>query len=142
MENFFAKIWIILPKLIEGTNQTLRFKCVLSNYVSSNYRSFDVRDWYKIPTGPTNLFDVDHFSSYRSSNYMSPTVGILTSVMIAMDYFFRCQKSTVNLENNKRLCQGIFFSLLRNWICLLQNYFWSYVYLKDIHRTLKEIGKI
>ena len=26
-----------------------------------------------------------------------------------MDCFFRCQKSTFNLENNKRICQGNFF---------------------------------
>ena len=32
-----------------------------------------------------------------------------------------------------------FFSLLRNWICLLQNYFSSYAYLKDICITLKRI---
>ena len=28
-------------------------------------------------------------------------LGILTLVLIAMNYFFRCQKSTFNLENNK-----------------------------------------
>ena len=30
----------------------------------------------------------------------------------------------------------------RNWIYLLQNYFLSYVYLKDIYKTLEGIGKI
>ena len=35
-----------------------------------------------------------------------------------------------------------FFCLPRNWICLLQNYFSSYVHLKDIYKTLKGIGKI
>ena len=27
-----------------------------------------------------------------------------------MDYFFRCQKSTFNLENNKCICQGNIFA--------------------------------
>ena len=36
---------------------------------------------------------------------------ILTSVLIAIDYFFRCQRSTVNLENKKYICQGMFFCL-------------------------------
>ena len=35
-----------------------------------------------------------------------------------------------------------FFCLPRNWIYLLQGYFSSYVYLSDIHKTLKGIGKI
>ena len=34
------------------------------------------------------------------------------------------------------------FCLPCNWIYLIQNPFLSYVYLKDIHKTLKEIGKI
>ena len=57
-----------------------------------------------------------------------------------MDYFFRCQKSTLNLENNKCICQGIFFvyhvtgSTYKRII--LQ------VYLEDIYKTLKGIGKI
>ena len=34
------------------------------------------------------------------------------------------------------------FCLPRNWIYLLQNYFWSYVYLKAIYKTLKRIRKI
>ena len=29
-----------------------------------------------------------------------------------------------------------------NWICLLQNYFSSYVYLRDIYKTLKGIAII
>ena len=37
-------------------------------------------------------------------------VGILTTVFIAMDYFFGCQKSIFNLENNKGICQGSFFA--------------------------------
>ena len=36
-------------------------------------------------------------------------LGILTSVLLAMVQFFRCQKSVFNLENNKLLCQGNFF---------------------------------
>ena len=35
-----------------------------------------------------------------------------------------------------------FFCLQRNWIKLLQNYFLSYVYLKNIYKALKGIGKI
>ena len=30
----------------------------------------------------------------------------------------------------------------RNWVYLLQKYFWSSVYLKDVYKTLKGIGKI
>ena len=33
----------------------------------------------------------------------------LTLVLIAMDYFFRRQKSTFNLENNKCIYEGNFF---------------------------------
>ena len=33
------------------------------------------------------------------------------------------------------------FYLPRNWIYLLQNYFSSHVYLKDIYKPLKGIGK-
>ena len=36
-----------------------------------------------------------------------------------------------------------FFCLPRNWIPLLQNFLCAmYVYLKDIYKTLKRIGKI
>ena len=35
-----------------------------------------------------------------------------------------------------------FFCSPRNWIYLFQNYFSSYVYLKDICKTLKGIEKI
>ena len=35
-----------------------------------------------------------------------------------------------------------YFCLPRNWYFLFQNYFSNYVYLKDICKTLKEIGKI
>ena len=35
-------------------------------------------------------------------------VGILTSVLIAMGYFFRCQKKTFDLESNKCICHGNF----------------------------------
>ena len=34
------------------------------------------------------------------------------------------------------------FCLPRNWIYLLPNFFSSYVYLKDMYKTLKGIGKI
>ena len=36
-------------------------------------------------------------------------LGIFTSVLIAMEYFVRRQKSTFNLENKKCICQGNFF---------------------------------
>ena len=58
-----------------------------------------------------------------------------------MDYFFKCQKSNFNLENNVCICQGDFL-LPRNWIYLLKNYSSSYAYLKGIYKTLKGIGKI
>ena len=38
--------------------------------------------------------------------------------------------------------QRKFFCSPHNWICLLQNYILSYVYPKDIYKTLKGIGKI
>ena len=43
-----------------------------SNYVSSNYRSYE--NLTAILMGTTNLFDLDGFSNYRSSNCMSTTV--------------------------------------------------------------------
>ena len=36
-------------------------------------------------------------------------LGILISVLIVMDYFFRCHKSASNLEKNKCIFQGNFF---------------------------------
>ena len=36
-------------------------------------------------------------------------LGILTLVLIVMDFFFRCQKSSFDLENNKCICQGKYF---------------------------------
>ena len=59
----------------------------------------------------------------------------LTSVLTAMKYFFRWQKNTFNLKNNKCICQENFFCWPRNWIYLLQNYFYLY-------KTWKGIGKI
>ena len=49
--------------------------------------------------------------------------------------FFRCQKSAFNLENMHMSRK--FFCLPCNWICFL-----SYVYLKDIYKSLEGIGKI
>ena len=59
-----------------------------------------------------------------------------------MDYFFRCQESTFNLENNKCIYQGFFFCLSRNWIYLLKNSFPSYVFHKDVYKALKGNEKI
>ena len=50
-----------------------------------------------------------------------------------MDFFFRYQKKTFNLENNKCICQGNFFTYSR--IIFL-------AYLKDIYKTLKGMGQI
>ena len=57
-------------------------------------------------------------------------VGILTSVLIAMDCFFRCQKSSMICQENVFVDQatgstysGIIFKY------------------KDLYKTLKEIGK-
>ena len=36
-------------------------------------------------------------------------LGILTSVLIAVNYFFLCQKRNFNLENKKCISQGNFF---------------------------------
>ena len=68
-------------------------------------------------------------------------LGILLLILIEIDFFFRCQKSICNPENNKCACQENFESLPHNWIYLLLNYFSSYVYLKGIHKILKGIGK-
>ena len=59
-----------------------------------------------------------------------------------MGYFCTYQKSTFSLENNKYIYVKEIFSLPRNWIYLLQNYFSSYAYLNDIYKTLKGIGII
>ena len=59
-----------------------------------------------------------------------------------MDYFFGYQKGTLDLENQQMHMSRIFFCLPRNWIHLLQFIFSSYVYLEDIHKTLKGLGKI
>ena len=68
-------------------------------------------------------------------------VGVLTSVFKATDYFFGCQKSTFNLENNKCICQGNFFGLQRNWIYLLQNCFFELCvcqgYIQNFERNWK-----
>ena len=45
-----------------------------------------------------NLVDV-----VLRSKTLSSRLGILTLALIAMSYFFRCQKSNFNLENNKRV---------------------------------------
>ena len=64
-----------------------------------------------------------------------------------MHYIFRCQKSTFNLENNKCVCQGNCFayhvtgSRIFYTRILLQNYFPSYAYLKDIYKTEKNWKK-
>ena len=81
-------------------------------------------------------------TSYFDPKYLGSKLGILTSVLIAMNYFFKCQKITFNLENNKCICRGNFFCLPRDLIYLLQNYFLSYVYLKDINKALEKTGKI
>ena len=60
-----------------------------------------------------------------------------------MYYFFGCQKSTFNLENNKCICQVNFFvyqitgSTFSTYLL-----FSSYVYLKDICKTLKGVKGI
>ena len=48
-------------------------------------------------------------------------------------YFFRCQKSTFNLENNKCTCQRNFFGyhVPRSTYSIFRA-----MYLKDIYRTL------
>ena len=43
------------------------------------------------------------------SKILDNRLGILTLVLMAMDYFFRCQKSAFNLENSKCICQINFF---------------------------------
>ena len=35
-------------------------------------------------------------------------LGLLTSIVIGMDYFFRCQKRIFNLENNKSMPRKLF----------------------------------
>ena len=58
---------------------------------------------------------MEHQRPYRSAIGLLDIIlwaiefSILTSVLIAMNYLFRYQKSTFNLENNKCICQGILF---------------------------------
>ena len=68
--------------------------------------------------------------------------GILASVLIVINCFFRCQKSTSNLEM-ANACYGNFFvyHVTGSTIYLLQNSFSSYVSLKDIYKTLTELEK-
>ena len=46
---------------------------------------------------------------YFDPKYFGNRLGILELVLVAMDYFSRCQKSAFNLKNNKCICQGNFF---------------------------------
>ena len=70
-------------------------------------------------------------------------LGILTSVLIAMDYFFWNQKCTFNLENNKCISQRNFFvyhvtgSTYSSIIFLAM-----YIYLKDTYKTMKRIREV
>ena len=89
---------------------------------------------------------------------------------VLMDYFFRCQKITFNLENKKHICQGNFFvyhktgstysriiframfisriytNIQRNWanaICIRVNIFAKSVKTNSIHGSIhKEKKKI
>ena len=60
-----------------------------------------------------------------------------------MYFFFGCQKNTFNLENNKCICQVNFFvyqitgSTFSTYLL-----FSSYVYLKDICKTLRRVKGI
>ena len=78
------------------------------------------------------------------SKILGNRLGILTSVLIAMDFFSDVRKvlSIYKITNAyvKHMSRKL-FCLLRNWICLLQNYFLSHLYLKDIYKALKGIGK-
>ena len=47
---------------------------------------------------PTSIGLVD---VVLSAKMFGNRLSILTTVLIVIDYFFRCQKSTFNLENNK-----------------------------------------
>ena len=65
-----------------------------------------------------------------------------------MDYFFRCQKSPFNLENKKCLCPGNYFAYQvigctysRIIFRAMRISFELCVYLNDISKTLKGIGK-
>ena len=68
-------------------------------------------------------------------------VGILTSALIAMGYFFRCQKSTFDLESNKCICHGNLF-VNGGTGSTYSRILFRAMYIKDIYRTLKGIGKI
>ena len=80
-----------------------------------------------------------------SNKTPTPMHGILMYILIAVDcYFvFLHQRSTFNLEKQKHLLGKMFCSPhTSNRIYLLQNCFLNYEYLKDMHITLKGIGKI
>ena len=60
-----------------------------------------------------------------------------------MGYFFRCLKSTFNLENSKCICQeNVFVYHVTGSTYSIDLLFLSYAYLKAIHKTLKGTGKI
>ena len=81
-------------------------------------------------------------------------VGILTSVLVAIDFFLGVRKvATFNLENNKCICQGNFLVYHVTGSTYSRVNFWKYIYRKiykeylidisqeHIYKTLNGIGK-
>ena len=69
-------------------------------------------------------------------------VAILNSVLIIMDYFFGCQKSTLDLENEQMLMSRIFFAYHATGT-IYSNFLCRAMYIsKDIYKTVKGLGKI
>ena len=73
-------------------------------------------------------------------------LGILTYILITMDYYFFVfvfQRSTFNLEKTKAFVkENFWFIPSSNRIYLLRKCFSNYVYLKDMYIKLKGVGKL
>ena len=106
---FFTYVFYIRKRVYFARKHNLR-KCSLYYYFPSQV-FFSVAGYSKRSNEtPTSiqicigLVDVVLWPKIVSSR-----VRNLTSVLMVMVYFFRCQKSAFNLENNKCICQGNFF---------------------------------
>ena len=85
-------------------------KCNLYYYISSNVL-FSVAGYLKrCNESPTSIqICIGLVDVLLWLKILGNRIGLLTSVLIAMDYFFRSHKSTFNLENKKCICQENLF---------------------------------
>ena len=96
----FAFIFYLLKRIYFAQKYSL-VKCSLY-YCISNKVLFSVARYLKRSNKTTTFMQIcaGLANVVLWPEILGNRVGILTSVLIAMDYFFRRQKSTFNLENN------------------------------------------